>query len=240
MHYLDVHSGSLQVISSVVLAAITVIYTILTRTMAKAAREALRPYVYLDVFFTSPAEMYILVGNSGTKVAGDVKINLLNSSSQKLAELIEPLPFASGIGHLAPGSTRRYRLIVSPSDIFPKTGPAPTLRFKFLYHEGSRPIDDTQDIDLGGYQDSMFPWVGDPMHEIATELKDIARKIPQSRGSFLNATKLCPYCGTKLAESAKKCHSRLEWISPPSTRPRNIRSGAHIAHSRSRRARGER
>src|SRR5262245_50517171 len=114
MHYLDVHSGSLQVISSVVLAAITVMYTILTRSMAKAARETLRPYVYLDVSFASPAVMIMTVGNSGTKVAGDVKIKLIDTDSVKLAELIGALPLESGLGHLAPGSTRKYRLIVTP------------------------------------------------------------------------------------------------------------------------------
>jgi hypothetical protein len=109
MHYLDVHSGSFQVVASVVLVLITAVYTILTRVMAKAAREALRPYVYLDVSFVSPAEMIMQIGNSGTKVAGNVRATVTSTNSETLAELVRALPLATGVGHLAPGSTRKYQ-----------------------------------------------------------------------------------------------------------------------------------
>ena len=84
MKYLDAHSGSLQVLSSVVLVMVTIVYTVLTMSMARAAREALRPYVYLDLSFLSPARMVIVVGNSGTKVAGKVTVTLTGSNREKL------------------------------------------------------------------------------------------------------------------------------------------------------------
>jgi hypothetical protein len=227
MHYLDVHSGSLQVISSGVLVLITGVYTILTRTMAKAAREVLRPYVYLDIFFTSPVEMTVLVGNSGTKVAGNVKISLVASNSENLEKLFSTLPLASGVGHLAPGSTRKYSLVASTEDLFPNDGPSPTMKFEFIYHDGSRSIHDGQEIDLGGYQQSLFPWAGDPGHEIARELKHIADNMPSRRMPNLMYTKACPYCGTKLVESAKKCHGCLEWLPGSLARASIVRSRPH-------------
>jgi hypothetical protein len=235
MHYLDAHAGSLQVISSVVLAVITIIYTILTRTMAKAATEGLRPYVYLDVFFTSPAEMILLVGNSGTRVAGSISVKLAETSSVKLGELIEELPLASGIGHLAPGGTRRYRLIVGSADMYPHGGPSPALRFELLYHDGPRSILDTQQIDLAGFEQSLFPWTADATHEIVNELKEIARKLHEPRRS-IGFSKLCQYCGTRLPESATKCHGCLEWLPGPAAGPWKSRSGAYLTASvRSRR-----
>src|SRR5580692_882211 len=74
LHFLDVHSGSMQAIAAIILVIVTVIYTILTRMMAKAARDALRPYVYLDFTFPggSGVEMLLTVGNSGSKAAADV------------------------------------------------------------------------------------------------------------------------------------------------------------------------
>jgi hypothetical protein len=107
MHFLDVHAGSLQVIASVVLVIVTTVYTILTRSMARAASEALRPYVYLDLAFNSAVQMIIVVGNSGTKVASNVKAVLTESNNQKVAQLIQGLPITTGIGHLSPGSIRR-------------------------------------------------------------------------------------------------------------------------------------
>src|ERR1700730_10374076 len=111
MHFLDVHAGSLQVIASVVLVAVTAVYTILTRSMAKAARDSHRPYVYLDLSFNSPVQMIIVVGNSGSKVAGSVKAVLINSNSDNIAQHIRLLPITTGIGHLSPGSTRRYEVV---------------------------------------------------------------------------------------------------------------------------------
>src|SRR5215470_4131739 len=99
MNFLDVHAGSLQVVASVVLVVVTAVYTILTRSMAKAASEALRPYVYLDLSFNSPVQMIIVVGNSGTRVAGNVKAVLTKSNSDNIAQLIRELPITTGIGH---------------------------------------------------------------------------------------------------------------------------------------------
>ena len=203
---------------------------------SKAAREALRPYVYLDIFFLSPAEMIILVGNSGNKVANNIRVKLVDASSKKLAELIGTLPLESGMGHLAPGSTRKYRLIVSTHDIFPNDEPPPTLRFELLYHDGLRPVSDAQEIDLAGFDQSLFPWTGDSTHEIVGELKQIVRKMPEPRRS-LNSYKLCPYCGTRLIESAKKCHGCLEWLSGPAARPQNLRSSARPFRTASKRVR---
>jgi hypothetical protein len=239
MHYLDVHSGSLQVVSSAVLVLITAVYTVLTRTMAKSAREVLRPYVYLDISFTSPAEMTVLVGNSGTKVAGDVKITLVDSNNEKLRELIGTLPLASGVGHLAPGGTRKYRIVAPAEHLFPKDGPSPTMKFKFMYRDGSHPIPDTQEIDLGGYEQSLFPWVGEPIGEVVRELRHIADKMPSKSVATAFYSKACPYCGTKLVESAKKCHGCLEWL--PGLRPSlTSRSGANAHQFRVQRRRHRR
>ena len=219
MHYLDVHSGSLQVLSSGVLVVVTAVYTILTRTMAKAAREALRPYVYLDVSFASPAEMTVLIGNSGTKAAANVKATISTANNEELKKALEEeLPLGKGLGHLVPGSTRRYRVAVTTKDLFPEDGPPAMVEFEFTYHDGSRKITDRQQIDLAGYWGSKFSL--DPAHGIVQGLHSIANRIPQVRTSTIGFGKSCPYCGTKLVESAKKCHGCLEWL-PGAAAPRS-------------------
>jgi hypothetical protein len=74
------------------LVLVTAVYTMLTRSMAKAATEALRPYVYLDLAFRTVAQMAIVVGKSGTRVAGNVRVKLVNSNNENLAELISNCP----------------------------------------------------------------------------------------------------------------------------------------------------
>lgn len=114
--YLDAHSGSLQVLTSAVLILVTAVYTV-TRSMAKASQEALQPYVYLDLAFRSPAEMIVVIGNSGNKVAGHVTATLETSNSEKVAKLIRDLPTTSGIGH----STASVQSRTSRSSIWTHT-----------------------------------------------------------------------------------------------------------------------
>lgn len=232
MHYLDVHSGSLQVIASIVLVAVTGIYTVVTRTMARAARDALRPYVYLDVLFHSPSRMIVIVGNSGTKVAGNVQVKLVSANSDTLRRQIEELPLITGVGHLAPGGTRRYSVVVKQSDIFPDDSPAVSLEFEFAYHDGRHVIKDEQRIDLAGYLRSLFPSYADNASGIVQELSGIAAKLPDKRVTDLTPRKACPYCGTFLARSAKKCHGCLEWLTGPSRRHPIYRTPGRVRKSR--------
>jgi hypothetical protein len=215
MHYLDAHAGSLQVLASVILVLVTAVYTVLTRTLAKAAREAMRPYVYLDVSFASQAEMIVLVGNSGTRVAGNVRAKIARCNNEVLQKAIGGLPLTSGIGHLVPGSTRKYSVIVRGKDLFTENGPSPVISFEFTYHDGKRVVTDTQEINLGGYRESLFPWYGDPTYQIVRELQNIVSKMPEKRVAafFPSPKKACSYCGTLIAESAKKCPACLEWVS---------------------------
>jgi len=226
MHYLDAHSGSLQLLSSVILVAVTIVYTVLTRSLAKAAREALRPYVYLDLSFRHVSEMVIIIGNSGTRVAGKVTVTLIGSNREKLAALIRELPLEAGIGHLSPGSIRRYSVIVDSSELLPKDAPAATFDFKIRYHDGARIVTDRQSFDLQGYRSALVFGYDEPLVQIATELKEIARKIPNSYAPilFLSARKACPYCRTLLDASAVKCHGCLEWLSGSARHPASVRS----------------
>jgi len=215
IHYLDVHSGSLQLIASIVLVVVTAVYTILTRSMAKAASEALRPYVYLDLSFNSPVQMVIVVGNSGTKVAGNVKAVLAKSNSDNVAQVIRELPITTGIGHLSPGSTRRYEVIVGNNDLLPRDAPAATLDFDITYRDGRREHTDRQHIDLGGYRSALVFDDGGTFSRIADQLAAIERKLPERKIISPGLKKPCPYCGTQIPQSAKKCPSCLEWLSRP-------------------------
>lgn len=230
VHYLDVHSGSLQVLTSVVLIVVTAVYTVLTRSMAKASQEALRPYVYLDLAFNSPAEMIVIIGNSGNKVAGRITAVLEASNNEKVAKLIHDLPITSGIGHLAPGGKLRYSVRVNSRELLPADGPAANFTFKITYHDGKRRSSDKQVIDLDAYREALV-FERDSSFGVVDQLREIARKMPrESNGMFGSVIKLCPYCGTKLIESAKKCHGCQEWLSRPS-------SGARIDRTRRNRIR---
>jgi hypothetical protein len=233
MNFLDVHAGSLQVVASVVLVVVTAVYTILTRSMAKAASEALRPYVYLDLSFNSPVQMIIVVGNSGIRVAGNVKAVLTKSNSDNIAQLIRELPITTGIGHLSPGSTRRYEVIVGNNDLLPRDAPATTLDFKITYHDGRRELTDRQHIDLEGYRSALVFDHSGPLSRIADHLAGIERKLPERRIIFPGPRKPCPYCGTLIPQPAKKCPDCLEWLSGPRRRIPGIR----VTHTRRRRAR---
>jgi hypothetical protein len=130
IHFFDVHSGSMQAIAAIILVIVTIIYTILTRMMAKAARDALRPYVYLDFTFPggSGVEMLLTVGNSGSKAAADVRVKLIKSTREDLAKVFAPLPLAT-IGHLFP---RGHQKIFVDSILYAMAaGPAvPSTRFR--------------------------------------------------------------------------------------------------------------
>ncbi len=212
LHFFDVHSGSMQAIAAIVLVIVTIIYTILTRRMAKAARDALRPYVYLDFTFPggSGTEMLLTVGNSGSKVAADVRVKLTRSSREDLVQLFAPLPLAS-IGHLSPAGTRKYSLIVS-STLWPQNQASPVLDFEINYHDGRHKITEMQRIDFAGYLLSAPPREGS-LGEIASTLENISRNMPSKKTSFPFTAKICPYCASQINSSAKKCPNCLEWIS---------------------------
>ena len=213
IHYLDIHSGALELIASIVLVLVTAVYTILTRSMAKAAIEALRPYVYLDLEFRSPVQMIIVVGNSGTRVAGNVKIELINSTNQKLAELIQELPLGAGIGQLAFNNPRKFQVIVGSADLMPNDAPPAKVDFKITYYDGGRRISDRQSFDVNGYRSALV-FDRDSLGDVVTQLREIASRMPRQHGAiFPNLRKACPYCGTMIVSSAKKCHACLEWLS---------------------------
>jgi hypothetical protein len=203
--------------------------------MAKAAREALRAYVYLDLSFLSVAQMVIVVGNSGNKVAGKVTVALIGSNSEKLAALVRDLPLAAGIGHLSPGSTRRYLVGVKSADLLPKGAPAAKFDFEITYHDGARVVTDRQSFDLEGYRSALGSGYGEPLTEIVTQLREIAQNMPRETLSILPPPrKACPYCGTMINGSAKKCHGCLEWL------PGTGRRAARARFARTRRGRSAR
>lgn len=212
LHFLDVHSGSMQAIAAIILVIVTIIYTILTRRMAKAARDALRPYVYLDFSFPdgSGVQMLLMVGNSGSKVAADVRVKLIKSTREDLVELFAPLPLAA-IGHLSPGGTRKYSLIVS-STLWPQDQSSPVLDFEIVYHDGRHKITEKQRIDFAGYLLSAPP-NETSLGEIASTLERISRNMPSRVITPPFSTKMCPYCASQINSSAKKCPNCLEWIS---------------------------
>jgi hypothetical protein len=215
IHYLDIHSGSLQLIASIVLVLVTTVYTILTRSMAKAATAALRPYVYLDLAFQGQGAMAIVVNNSGTRVASNVQVKLVQSNNEELANLVRELPLATGIGHLSPGNPRKYRVIINSAKLLPQDAPAATLDFEVTYHDGARSISDKQTFDLGGYRSALV-FDRNELSDVVAQLREIASKMPrQSLSLDFGVRKSCPYCSTLIAQSARKCPSCHEWLSKP-------------------------
>jgi hypothetical protein len=180
--------------------------------MAKAARDALRPYVYLDFTFPSGSgvEMLLTVGNSGSKGAADVGVKLIKATREDLVELFAPLPLAA-IGHLSPGSTRKYSLIVA-STLWPKEQPSPVLDFEIVYHDGRHKVTETQRIDFAGYLLSV-PVNETSLSGIAAALERISRNMPSKKVTSPSSSKICPYCASQINSLAKKCPNCLEWVS---------------------------
>ncbi len=212
LHFLDVHSGSMQAIAAIILVIVTIIYTILTRMMAKAAREALSPYVYLDFAFPSGSgvDMLLTVGNSGSKAAAAVEVTLINSTREDLEELFAPLPLAA-IGHLSPGATRKYSLMVR-STLWPENQESPVLDFQIVYRDGRHRITEKQRIDFAGYLLSV-PQNNASLSKMASTLESISRNMPTKKAASPFSGKKCPYCASRIDTSAKKCPICHEWIS---------------------------
>lgn len=164
--------------------------------------------------------MTLIVGNSGNKVASDVKVRLAHVSNQTIGKAVRELELATGIGQIAPGARRRYSLIFRLPDLLPKEGQPTTLDFEILYRDGRRKVHDRQRIDFSGYQRALFDRDDIGMADIYDALNRIAGKMPERvlHSSFSAA---CPYCGTGLSASATKCSGCLEWL--PEAKPRRIR-----------------
>jgi hypothetical protein len=217
LNFFDAHSGSIQAITAVILVIVTSIYTILTRTMAKAARDALRPYVYLDFIFPggSGTRMTVVVGNSGSRAAASVKVRLLKASQDELVtafnrELFRSLPLATGIGHLSPGTTRKYA-VVFPVSQWLADAQASVLDFEITYRDGHHKMTDTQQINFAGYRASSSE-DEDQLQKIASELHMIATRGPTNSPVSPSLTKICAYCATRIDQSATKCPNCLEWL----------------------------
>jgi hypothetical protein len=187
--------------------------------MAKASQEALQPYVYLDLAFNSVSELIVIIGNSGNKVAGHVTAVLEASNNEKVAKLIRELPITSGIGHLAPGGKLRYSVIINSRELLPSDGPAANFTFKIGYHDGRRTVSDHQVIDLDAYRSALV-FERDSSSDVVNALHEISRKMPSVSISTISVNKLCPYCGTRLIESATKCHGCQEWLNGSSNSAR--------------------
>ena len=185
--------------------------------MAKAARDALRPYVYLDFIFPggSGTRMTVVVGNSGSKAATSVKVRLLKASKDELIaefnrELFRSLPLATGIGHLSPGTTRKYALVF-PASQWLTDASAPVLDFEITYRDGRHKITDTQQVNFAGYRASS-PEDEDQLQKIASELRRIATRESTIDPATPRLTKICVCCGTRIDQSAMKCPNCLEWL----------------------------
>jgi hypothetical protein len=202
----------MQAIAAIILVIVTIIYTVLTRAMARAARDALRPYVYLDFTFPggSGVEMLLTVGNSGSKAAAYVRVRLLSSTREDLTNIFAPLPLAA-IGHLAPGGARKYSLIV-PSTLWPDDQPSPVLEFEISYQDGRHKVTDKQRIDFQGFKLSAAERKAS-LSDIVSVLDRIATNMPSKSRAFPQVMKVCPYCATNINSAAKKCPNCLEWVS---------------------------
>jgi hypothetical protein len=163
-----------------------------------------------------------------------VKAVLTKSNNDKVAQLVRDLPITTGIGHLSPGSTRRYEVIFGSNDLLPTDAPAATLDFTTIYHDGRREFTDKQHIDLDGYRSALvFDGNDNALSKIADRLAGIERKLPEKTIIIPGIKKSCSYRGTHIPQAAKKCPNCLEWLSgsnrrisnPRISRARNHRGG---------------
>jgi hypothetical protein len=227
----------MQALASIVLVLITAVYTVLTRAMAKAAREVTRPYVYLDLAIANTFQMIVAIRNSGSRKASTVSIVLRQASNAALAASFRDLRLDAGIGDLPPGGERRYGVLFKLDEVLPRDQPATVLHFEIHYRSGSRRMSETQRIDFAGYQKSLFDRDGDQLAKIGTTLDRIAEKMPE-RVIRMGFGSYCPYCGTGLPKSATKCHGCLEWLPPSgSSRARRSNAGRRTVSNHARPAR---
>jgi hypothetical protein len=227
---LDKHSGSIQALTSIVLLIVTAVYVALTSTMARVARNSLRPYVYVDLeFHLGGNEALLTIGNSGLRAAERVKVTLISSSDEAIEQKIGELPIASGVGHLAPGTTRRYSVRAGRDHWWPSNAPATVLVFRLECFDGHRrrPIREILTIDAAGYMQSLVPGYGDPIEDVVSELRNISRNMPEQQVTWPEPKKACRYCGTRIASDARKCPACLEWQSarPLHKRINSLRPG---------------
>lgn len=216
VHYLDVHTGAVQAAATTVLVLVTAWYTILTRNMAKSAREAQRPYVYVDIGGEGGAILEFVIGNDGDRAARDIRLqfSIAGECTELEQQLIELNPFRSGISHLAPRRRYRYELVVQDNSIFDQTRSPHVVLTIAVEYKGDRTHEERFVIDLTSLAGiSLSSWA-EPAESIARQLKELVG-VQRSKGrrSGLTGrpipTKSCPACASTIPQAAIRCRECL-------------------------------
>lgn len=180
--WLNENSGAIQALLTAVLVIVTTVYVVLTGRLAResrAMREAqTRPHVraaaQLDPRWWRMVNL--VVENLGNGPAFDVRFHLQGDmptgDDQKLSES-EFLK--KGFNYIGPREKIAFLLTYSAGDVAEDAPDPITIRVSYRSHDGSEYVDDCI-IDLSEFAGDRR--VGShPMHQVADQLKDIARSL---------------------------------------------------------------
>lgn len=237
IEWLNKNAGAIQALGTVVLVGVTYYYAHLTRKISKATRESQRAHIALDVVVRKAAQFVLVVLNSGTRAAHDVRFSVESASSDVLQEALEALaPFRRGLPYVAPG--RRYDYMLHRPgpfvhDVFPRDeDEADPGGWRAVVNVSYRDEDDTfketVEINLRSMEDLAFSSFDTDGTVVAKALGGLEQKLealnPRSPLNNLMAapTRFCVFCRQQISTSAVKCHECGEWQEePPLWRPGN-------------------
>jgi hypothetical protein len=148
----------------------------------KVAEDAAQPYVWADVRISTLNgwDLMFVVGNSGSTVATNVKVNIdppFPAVSAHEAPYLEPMhtKLADGLASLAPDSILTWTLGPSP-DVVNREGPLiHSVRIECDGPFGAVPVSE-YDIDLASFRESTSNHSG--------TLKDITKAIEEAGQRF--------------------------------------------------------
>jgi hypothetical protein len=188
LHFLDAHASAVQGFvaivqgfMAIVLVGVTAYYAGLTKSIARSAVDAQRPYVFFDLVGNGYGMMEFIVGNDGSRAAQDVRFALKTEGSDRLDGRLRDLAvFDSGLPYLAPGRRYRFNLETSVADasIFERQdGQAVTLAINMAYRGGKQKITDEMFFDFSALNGVGTASFADPLTAISEQLKVISQSM---------------------------------------------------------------
>ena len=151
LDWLNLNSGAIQALSTVVLVVVTLGYVLLTRQMVQAMKASQRPYIYLDVA-GHVGLLELGVNNYGERAAEHVKFTILKEIADRHGKPIsEGTPLRRGIRYLPPGQGYRFDAIVA-SEVYTGPAGANVLDLKVTYKYGGKSYEDQLTIDFADFE----------------------------------------------------------------------------------------
>ncbi len=198
---------------------LTARYVRLTKEMVDEMRVNREPSVFVDLEIAERGVKYS-IGNLSPSPAINVKVELVCVNIPWLITEKNNNPFSKTISYIPPNRTYQYQGGPIKRNEIDKNSTG-EFHFKISYiNENNKKYNREIIYNLNQYSELLYSTFHDPIHYVAQAIGNLERSrshernIDQLRKSIYQQdsmkTKLCKFCGEKIAEIAIKCPHCLE------------------------------